>query len=51
MQGCAYASEPFAAWLCMEGEGQFHIESAGVHQLPKGYGRCQLFRIARGVSS
>jgi adenylate cyclase len=51
MRGCVYASEPFAALLTMEGNQQFHIESAGVHRLAKDYDRCQLYRIERKVST
>ncbi len=49
MRGCAYASEPFAALLTMEGDERFHIESAGIHALAKNYDRCQLYRIDRGT--
>ena len=45
--GCAYASEPFAALLTMEGADRFHIEGVGLHSLAKEYDRCPLYQIAR----
>lgn len=49
VQGCAYASEPFAAVLTMDGVTRFHIESVGRYTLAKDYDRCTLYRIARGL--
>ena len=48
VQGCAYASEAFAALLTVEGGKEFHIESVGLHSLAKGYDRSPLYRIGRG---
>jgi len=50
MQGCVYASEPFAALLTMANANRFHIEAVGVQSLAKDYDRCPLYHVSRATN-
>lgn len=43
--GSVYVTEPFAALISLEGEGEYRCEYVGNHPLPKGFGRIRMYHL------